>query len=162
MAETSAADDLTRFLGLGSAWDFTPPLPPQWARRLRNATATHPAGARIEIGWTLSGEIAGRTRWQGADGQIVDFETIVPAARGQVFLALLGNPESSVDRARSIVRDCVRSFWSEEPYRLSVRGEIEHELSEEFLARIESRIDRRRHLQQRWARLRGWRAPSEQ
>ena len=161
MVDTSPADDLTRFLGLGSAWDFTPPLPPQWARRLRRATAAHPTGARIEIGWTLLGEIAGRTRWQGPDGQVVDFETIVPEAREQVFLALLRNPESSGDQAHSIVADCVRSFWAEDPYQLSVRDEIEREYPEEFLDQVEARIDRHRRSRQQRARRRGWNAPTE-
>lgn len=162
MVDTSPADDLPRFLGVGNAWDFTPPLPPTWARRMRTATASHPNGAQLEVAWTLLGGIAERTRWQGTDGQVVDFEAIVPEAREQVLLALLSNPACTGEQARAIVGDCVHKFWSENPYKFTVRDDFLDDVPDEVLSQVEARIDDHRRLRQRWARLRGWHAPTGQ
>lgn len=166
MMETKLADDLMRLLGVGNDWEFAPPLPPLWARRLRDATAAHPGGATVEIGWTLLGGIAGRTRWLDAGGDIVAFETVVPGAREQAVLALLGNPNIGGAEARALVDDCVRRFWSQEPYTLEARDELvrdwpAHDRAnlERTVQDLEANLEAHRRRRQQWARLRGWQAP---
>lgn len=155
-------------LGVGHGWDFTPPLPAMWARRMRRITAVHPSGARLDLEWTITGGIAHASRWTSSQGAVVEFESIVPPDRDTLLLILLTRPEDAQAEADAVVAKQASKFWSPEPPRLDDRvrdrlldyPDSHREAAINNLARIEERM-RKRHLrdQQRARRL-GWHPPT--
>lgn len=169
MATADAGDDLLRLIGVGSGWDFDPPLPDMWARRLRRATGIHPSGARLELVWTLTGGIADATKWVSAAGEVVEFERVVPPARENLLLRLLANPKATGQQAQQTVASVVDAFWSPEPSRLSdqirlsvVDGQPEPEREQliQHMDLMDEQVHALQLRRQQRARRRGWHPPT--
>lgn len=162
-------DDMLLVLGVGSGWDFDPPLPAQWVRRMRRTAAVHPSGARLDLVWTITGGVGHATRWASSRGAVVEFESIVPPARDALLMVLLTTPEAPQSEADRMVSEQEAKFWSTAPRKLDNRvralmleGQSEPQ-RQQLIDHIEL-VDR--HLQashlrsQQRARRRGWHPPT--
>lgn len=169
MATTDAGDDLLRLIGVGGGWDFDPPLPALWARRLRRVTGIHPSGARLELVWTLTGGIADATTWVSARGAVVEFAPIVPPARDALLMALLTTPDDTQQQADETVATHIADFWSTTPRRLNDRvrasmleGQPEPQRQQliDHMELVDRRLQAYHQRSQQRARRRGWHPPT--
>lgn len=162
-------DDMLLVLGVGSGWDFDPPLPALWARRLRRVTGTHPSGARLNLVWTITGGVGHATRWASSQGAVVEFEPIVPPARDALLITLLTTPDATSQQADETVATHLADFWSTTPRKLNDRVrasmlEGQPEPQRQQLIDHMQLIDKRMHAlqlsRQQRARRRGWHPPT--
>lgn len=166
---SSPGPDTLRTLGVGNGWDFDPPLPAKWSRRMRRVAAVHPSGAGLDLVWTITGAIGHDTWWASSQGAVVEFEPVVPPVRALVLYALLAQPHATQQQADHAVAQRVAQFWSPTPRTLpvAVRAAIldgQPEPRRQQLIDHMELSDRRHHAlhlrRQQWARRRGWHPPA--